>query len=528
MPLLSRSTAQTALSLTKASWLLLIMIAALLLFARDRSEAAPSLPVVVDIAQPEQFDPTAFVENARNTVNGPQHWATLLCKFSDVNDEPQSAAFFNDMFERTSGPSLSDFWQEVSYDNIPTITTDVHGWVSLPHDRSYYNFSDATAGYDVTHIVQDCVDAAPAAVDFNAYDAVAVILNSPSPVAITTLFLVNYPDGALIDLGAITIPSNKYNLALVAHEMGHAYGLPHSFADGVAYQNPWDLMGIASGYRCSVNADPVYGCLGQHTIATYKDYLGWITPAQNFDAPPGESTVTLERLSRPQTNNYLMATISIGGDTFTVEARQRVGYDAKLAGDGIIIHRGNGDDLVDADGGPYDDAGAIWLPGETYTDATTGVSIRVDSATPTGFVIAVNNPTIPSKALSYRFDTSPASPVANDQVDFSAVVTYEDSYLGSTSLVFTATFPDELTYVPDSAMANQGSIVSEDPFVVQVDSMPSRLPLFLEYSATVNGNVTEPTLIQVPVEVQWSGSTISATHTFVANGENVYLPLLVR
>ena len=528
MPVTNPGYAHTALSLTKASLLLLIVILVLFLFALSRSEAAPSLPGTADVAKPESYNRTQFVQNARSTINGPQHWATLLCKFSDVNDEPQSAAFFKDMFERTNGPSLSNFWQEVSYDNIPTITTDVHGWFPLPHDRSHYNFSDATAGYDVTPIVQDCVNAAPAAVDFTTYDAVAVILNSPSPVAITTLFPVNYPDGALITLGAITIPSNKYNLALVAHEMGHAYGLPHSFADGVADQNPWDLMGIASGYRCSVNADPIYSCLGQHTIATYKDTLGWIPAAQKFEAPPGESTITLERLSQPQTANYLMATIATGPDTYVVEARQRVGYDTKLAGDAVIIHRGNGDDLVDADGSPYDDEGAMWLPGETYTDAANGISIRVDTATTTGFVITINNEVSPLQSMVARLSASPGSPATNDQVDFTAAIIYEDpNFEPATNVVVTITFPDGLTYVPGSLMASQGTIVAEDPLVVHLDSL-SWLPLFLQYSATVNGDLTDPTTIQIPVEVQWDEGSLSAAHTLVVNSQVVYLPLLLK
>ena len=91
-------------------------------------------------------------------------------------------------------------------------------------------------------------------------------------------------------------------------------------------------MGIASGYRCSVNADPIYICLGQHPIATYKDQLGWIPAAQKYTAPIVTNTITLERLALPQTNNYLMADINAGGTTYILEARQRVGYDAKLAG----------------------------------------------------------------------------------------------------------------------------------------------------------------------------------------------------
>jgi len=525
----TRICCRVTFSLPMVSGLLLLILMGVLAFAAGPGRAAPSAALVPDVVRSDRFDQAAFAGRATRSVNASQHWATLMCRFSDVGSEPQDAAFFNDMFERSTGPSLSDYWNEVSYGNIPTITTDVHGWFTLPHDRSYYGFSETTAGYDVTSIVQDCVDAADASVDFTPYGAVAVILNSPSPVAITTLYPIDYPDGAQIYLGAITIPSNKYNLALVAHEMGHAYGLPHSSANGAEYQNPWDLMGIASGYRCSVNADPVYSCLGQHTIAHYKDGLGWIPPTRKFQAPQGESTITLERLALPQTDNYLMATVGTGSDTYTVEARQRVGYDAKLAGDAVIIHRGSGDDLVDNDGSPYDDAGAMWLPGETYVDAAGGISIRVDSATATGFVVTINNDNEPLQIMKATLTAAPTAPAANDQVDFQATLTYEDPGFGSaTNLVVTATLPAELTYLPGSALVNGGTIVSEDPLVVEVGTLLSWLPFWLDYSATVNGDVTEPASIQVPLDVRWDGGTLSTARTLILNGETAYFPMLLR
>lgn len=524
----TRICCRDTFSLSVVFGLLLVMLMGVLAFAAGPGQAAPAAALAPDVVWPEGFDAVTFTAGARTSVNTTQHWATLMCKFSDVGSEPQNAAFFNDMFERTIGPSLSDYWNEVSYDNIPSITTDVHGWFTLPHDRSYYGFSETTAGYDVTTIVQDCVNAADASVDFTSYGAVAVILNSPSPVAITTLYSINYPDGAQIYLGAITIPSNKYNLALVAHEMGHAYGLPHSSANGVEYQNPWDLMGISSGYRCSVNADPVYGCLGQHIIAHYKDYLGWILPGLKFETPQGEHTITLERLARPETDNYRMATIFTGSETFVVEARQQVGYDAKLAGDAIIIHRGQGDDLVDIDGSPYDDAGAMLLPGETYSEGASGISVRVDTATPSGFVITINNRN-PLRGIRANLGATPRTPATNEQVDFTAELVYQNpDYLATATVTYSATVPAGLTYVPGSLTVDNGIVVSEDPVVVQSFLVLNGTRILIAFSATVNGDIAEPTPIEVPVEISWGGGSLVTEYSLIANGKSVFLPVLER
>jgi hypothetical protein len=457
------------------------------------------------------------------TITGPQHWAVLMCKFSDVGSEPQGQSFFKNMFERTNGPSLDNYWREVSYNNITEITADAHGWFTLPKNRAGYSFSSTTSGFDVNQLIQDCINVANPSVNFAPYDAVAVMLNSDSPVAITTLFPLSYPDGAVIDLGAIAIPSNKYNLALVAHEMGHAYFLPHSSANGAEYQNPWDLMGIASGYRCSVNADPIYSCLGQHVITYYKDQLGWISPAQKYTAPIGTNTITLERLALPQTNNYLMAEINVGSFSYILEARQRVGYDAKLAGDAVLIHKN--DDLVDATGAPYDDEGAMWKPGETFVDAANEIEVHIDSATATGFVITIKNGTEPH--VSAMLSANPMTPAANEEVAFQTQLSYVDGNAGTVSATLSVTIPAEMTLVPNSVTTTAGSVITQNPPVVSIPSL-GETAITITYRATVNGSITDPTAITIPVAVQWGSETSNFNHTVIANGTAIYLPLITK
>jgi len=458
-----------------------------------------------------------------SALTGAQHWAVLMCKFSDVGSEPQNQSFFENMFERTTGPSLHNYWREASYNNISAITADAHGWFTLPKSRAGYSFSSATAGFNVDEIIQDCINVANPTVNFAPYDAVAVMLNSDSPVAITTWAPIAYPDGAFISLGAIAIPSNKYNLALVAHEMGHAYFLPHSSANGNEYQNPWDLMGIASGYRCSVNADPLYSCLGQHPIAYYKDQLGWIPSGQKYTAPIGTNTITLERLALPQTNNYLMAEINVGSFSYILEARQRVGYDTKLAGDAVLIHKN--DDLVDATGAPYDDEGAMWKVGETFVDAANEIEVHIDSATATGFVITIKNGTEPQ--VNALLSANPTTPTANEEVEFQTQLSYVDGNAGTVAATFSVTIPAQMTLVPNSVTTTAGTITNQNPPEVSLPAL-GQTAVTITYRATVNGTITNPTPITVPVAVEWNSQTSNFSHVVIANGTAVYLPMITR
>jgi hypothetical protein len=102
-----------------------------------------------------------------------------------------------------------------------------------------------------------------------------------------------------------------------------------------------------------------------------------------------------------------MVQIPIGESSthfYTVEARRLTGYDIKLPGAAVIIHDvdtarflSSPAQVIDADlNGVTSDAGAMWVVGESFVDATNNISVRVDAATATGFqVTIVNNTALP-------------------------------------------------------------------------------------------------------------------------------------
>ena len=94
----------------------------------------------------------------------------------------------------------------------------------------------------------------------------------------------------------------------------------------------------------------------------------------------------------------MIARIPLPGWTdrfYTVEARRTVSYDSALPRDAVIIHdldttRSVPALLIDSDAnGNTRDLGAMWLPGERFSDAASGVSVTVDRSTATGFVVTI-------------------------------------------------------------------------------------------------------------------------------------------
>lgn len=328
---------------------------------------------------------------------GSRPWASLLCKFADIAAEPRSPAYFRGLLG-TARPGVDHYWRESSYNSgnfagsaLPT------RWYTLPRSRSAYLVGGLL---DFGRLTDDCLAASDAEVHFPDYAGINLMFNAELDGAAWggTQFLTLDGVGKLYSLTWMP-PWGYSHQAVLVHEMGHGLGLPHSSGSyGQIYDNAWDLM---SWPMLCNPPDRIYGCVGQHTIAYHKELLGAIPATRQQVVPPGSAqTILLVPLAFPPSGGYLVAEVPIGGSPtrfYTVEARQRRGYDAQLRGEAVIIHevdvaRREPAHVVDADGnGDPDDAGAMWTAGETFIDAGSGISVSVDTALASGFVVTIRN-----------------------------------------------------------------------------------------------------------------------------------------
>lgn len=323
----------------------------------------------------------ALVGAVIETGAAPTPWAVLKCKFSD---QPQEPVFDPGLIFADDG--MAGYWRDVSYGNVSLLGSAIYpangGWYTLP-----FTLAEAQA-FPVNTRRRQIIDACIAV-------AAADLLSAPSGYY-SVIAIIN----AQIDSGGenrrVLLDPYAWNGTFAAHEMGHGYiGAAHSWSANpdVEYGNPWDMMSALNVYtfrgsfgRPATNYPPVgltpppsdgYPS-GPGLNAPNLDKLGWLAANRIATWGPASQTVTLAALNQPGTGGYFMAKVPFDSADpshyYTVEFRRKMGWDAGIPEDTVLIHevRANGlNYLIQSDGGPQR------LPDQTFHDVQNNVAITV-------------------------------------------------------------------------------------------------------------------------------------------------------
>lgn len=359
---------------------------------------------------------------------GSRRWLTIACKFSDIATEQKAIAFFRGQYGEETG-RLGHYWRDVSYGRIDLSGSDAVGWYVLPHPRAHYVTKDdrGNESADLGALFRDCTQAADAGVDYDTLFGINLMFNGELDGYAWGGSYCAVLDGRQRCFPATWNPPWAFNnLAPLAHEMGHGFGLPHSDnsdGDDDEYDNPWDVM--SDGWSNAVN-DATYGTRPKHIAMVQRDRLGWVDAARKHTLMPFEGhesvRVALDYASLPagQSSNLQMLVLQAhqapdpySGIFYTLEARRRGNshpYEGALAGDAVIIHRvGPGYSFIarsqDADRPPADvsnNEGSMFKPGESWISPDGLFRVDIESQTATGFVVRISRPVVTGGRLPLR------------------------------------------------------------------------------------------------------------------------------
>ncbi|CAG1001354.1 hypothetical protein BURK1_02884 [Burkholderiales bacterium] len=329
---------------------------------------------------------------APNT-KGVQRTLAILVNFSNApSQQPYSVATVGNVLFGTT----SNFDYEVSYQQT-TLSGTVAGWFTIA----------ATSSTCDVNAISTQAKAAATGAGYVLSDYARLVYIFPSNAC--TWWGVGTVGGQPSQAWIHTRWGLSVNI--LAHEMGHNFGLFHSHSLDCG-------SSAVAAYGCAASEygdvfDMMGNSVGGHFNAFQKERLGWLddgvsppivtVPAQTGTASYDIAPLAGARDDRPRALKVPRASACGANDEwFYVEARQATGFDAFLSGNynvthGVLVRKvaeGNADSSFLLDMTPSTSAwsDAALVAGYAFTDPQTGLKIKTVSAGSGGARVDVTFP----------------------------------------------------------------------------------------------------------------------------------------
>ncbi|MGZ4967651.1 MAG: hypothetical protein ACXV97_10780, partial [Chthoniobacterales bacterium] len=222
---------------------------------------------------------SAFSPNELSSTLGNQNVLIIRVDFSDLPGDPQCSFCGSNPIIYTAGyvqnfadTQIAPFYQQSSYGATSLTNTTTTKLYRMPQTAAYY----ATNGAD-DQLHTDAETAASADFTLANFQKVIVLFSSLGAIPNSQ---ITY--GGQANIGGPDVWINgEFDFRIVAHELGHTFGLFHANVWQVSDGNPISATGTSVEY-----ADP-YDTMGTNAAndtrvdfnAWFKSRLGWISPA---------------------------------------------------------------------------------------------------------------------------------------------------------------------------------------------------------------------------------------------------------
>ena len=334
------------------------------------------------------------------------------------------ASLASAVFAALPTSSVNEFYKEVSYGQqmLSGVVADNGSGGFLLSDRVMP--PPPAAPCDI-NVIAAAADAAATArgYNLNSYTGRLYVFNNVPSCGWSGLAYINW---------ARAYSNNTTNLLVIAHELGHNFGLLHAASldcganviggacTSSEYGDPFDVMGNNRA---------------MHFNAAQKSHLNWLPAGSVANHASGTATYTLAPIELTGGTTYAVKVAAAANRTYWIEYRQAIGFDSALSGfpnNGAQIRvaspfesvcAGCADDTEFLDLTPATGAftDGTLLATQSYTDSAYNVSINVTSATPTALTVQVTTGGGTSTTTAVTASPNPSAP--GQSVPITATVT---------------------------------------------------------------------------------------------------------
>jgi hypothetical protein len=351
-------------------------------------------------------------------------WFVALCSPTDTPTitTGRDVSFYQHLFTDTGKGSVPDYWSAQSYGRQAIVSDVVPRWVSTGHTLAWHKAQARSTN------IETCVNAALASRTKPSYFNYVAVYNGQVDLGSATASIQGKWQPAVV-IDAYSPES------AILHEMGHGFGLGHSFNDrGVEYGDPYDLMSamavnLTQGSYC-VTPGGWFACDNGPGLNVWTRWqLGWL-PAERrqmwWPASPGLPLRTqvvklAARNEPPGSNPQILYVPESSSSMYTVEWIAADNYDRgdfystsspvqspRTPADALVIHKvkyGSPTTYLMTGAGTVQTG-----PGAPFYDSATGVRIELLSGSTAAATVRV---AIDDNNDQWAKGTSSATPPAD-------------------------------------------------------------------------------------------------------------------